>query len=104
MEDAAFNPLSGLCTVSSSWASYSGFRKACQFSRRAQTSWSGVADSRAGARAPREGTTLVQDLPVVSTGVGEFAPTLVLAVSDGLVRLLGAGQVPASNLFISAAG
>ena len=27
--------------VSSSWASYSGFRKACQFSRRAQTSWSG---------------------------------------------------------------
>ena len=59
MEDAAFNPLSGLCTVSSSWASYSGFRKACQFSRRAQTSWSGVADSRAGARAEGGGNFML---------------------------------------------
>jgi hypothetical protein len=45
----------------------------------------------------------VQDLPVVPAGVGEFAPTLILAVSDGLVRLLAAGQVPAPNLLIPAA-
>jgi len=50
----------------------------------------------------RGASALVQNLPVVSTGLGEFAPARVLALSDILARILGAGKVPASNLCISA--
>jgi hypothetical protein len=46
----------------------------------------------------------VQNLPVVPTGVVEFAPTHVLAVSDVLAWVLGAGEMPPSDLFVSAAG
>jgi hypothetical protein len=57
-------------------------------------------------RGPLRGraATLVQKLPVVSTGVGEFASTFVLAVSDALACLLESSEMPASELFISAAG
>jgi hypothetical protein len=43
----------------------------------------------------------VQNLPVVPTRLIVFAPTRILAVPDILACLLGAGEMSASDLFVS---